>query len=304
MRVAVVGPTATGKSDLGLALAAALGGEVVNADAMQLYRGMDIGTAKLRPAERRGIAHHQLDVLDVTQDATVAAYQRHARADLDAIEGRGRTGVVVGGSGLYLRALLDVLELAPTDPAVRARLEAEVTTLGPGLLHDRLAALDPDAAAAIDRANARRVVRALEVVELTGGYTAHLPEPAAVAPTVQIGLDLAVEELDRRIEARVDRMWAAGLVEEVAALAPALGRTAVRAVGYAQVLPLLRGEVDEAGAREATVRATRRLARKQRTWFRRDPRVVWFDATDPDLVDRALDLVGDRTAGAGRTAAP
>lgn len=292
MRVAVVGPTATGKSELGLALAEALGGEVVNADAMQLYRGMDIGTAKLTVAERRGIVHHQLDVLDVGEEASVAAYQRHARADLAAIEARDRTGVVVGGSGLYVRALLDRMELAPTDPAVRARLESRLAELGPGLLHDELARLDPAAAEAIGRSNARRIVRALEVIELTGRpLRAALPEQEYVAATVQVGLDCARDVLDARIEARVDRMWAAGLVEEVRGLAGALGRTAGRAVGYAQVLSVLRGETDEASAREATVIATRRLARRQMGWFGRDRRVHWLDATDPDLVERALDVV-------------
>lgn len=288
----MVGPTATGKSELGLALAEALGGEVVNADAMQLYRGMDVGTAKLTVAERRGVVHHQLDVLEVGEEASVAAYQRHARADLEAIEGRGRTGVVVGGSGLYVRALLDRMELAPTDPAVRARLEARAAELGPGLLHDELARLDPAAAEAIGRGNARRIVRALEVIELTGRpYSAALPEQEYVAATVQLGLDCARDVLDARIEARVDRMWAAGLVDEVRGLADAMGRTAERAVGYAQVLAALRGDTDEASAREATVVATRRLARRQMTWFGRDSRVHWLDATAPDLVERALDVV-------------
>lgn len=292
VRVAVVGPTATGKSELGLALAEALGGEVVNADAMQLYRGMDVGTAKLTVAERRGVVHHQLDVLEVGEEASVAAYQRHARADLEAIEGRGRTGVVVGGSGLYVRALLDRMELAPTDPAVRARLEARAAELGPGLLHDELARLDPAAAEAIGRGNTRRIVRALEVIELTGRpYSAALPEQEYVAATVQLGLDCARDVLDARIEARVDRMWAAGLVDEVRGLADAMGRTAERAVGYAQVLAVLRGDTDEASAREATVVATRRLARRQMTWFGRDSRVHWLDATAPDLVERALDVV-------------
>jgi tRNA dimethylallyltransferase len=290
--VAVVGPTATGKSELGLALAEALGGEVVNADAMQLYRGMDVGTAKLAVAERRGVVHHQLDVLDVGEEASVAAYQRHARADLEAIEARGRTGVVVGGSGLYVRALLDRMELAPTDAALRARLEVRAAEHGPGLLHDELARLDPVAAEAIARTNTRRIVRALEVIELTGRpLRAALPEQEYVVPTVQVGLDCARAVLDARIESRVDRMWSAGLVAEVGGLADRMGRTAERAVGYAQVLAMLRGETDEATAREATVVATRRLARRQMTWFGRDPRVHWLDATDPDLVARAIDAV-------------
>ncbi len=300
--VAVVGPTATGKSELGLALAERLGGEVVNADAMQLYRGMDIGTAKLTVAERRGVPHHQLDVLDVGQDATVAAYQRHARADVAAITARGARPVAVGGSGLYVRALLDRMELAPTDPEVRDRLERRARTEGPGLLHDELAARDPRAAAGIGRANVRRVVRALEVIELTGRpYTARLPEHVYELPAVQIGLDCAREVLDERIGRRADRMWRRGLVQEVRDLAgPGLGgmgRTAARAVGYAQVLSMLRGELDEPAARAAVVSGTRRLARKQMGWFGRDPRVHWLDARDPDLVDRALELVAAADAG-------
>lgn len=297
--VAVVGPTATGKSDLGLALAEALGGEVVNADAMQLYRGMDVGTAKLTPAERRGIPHHQLDVLDVADDATVAAYQRDARADVAAIGARGHRAVVVGGSGLYVRALLDRLEMPPTDPEVRARLEERATREGPGLLHDALAALDPEAAARIDRANTRRIVRALEVIEITGRrYSATLPEHQAYeVPALQIGLDLSRGVLDARIERRVDRMWAGGLVEEAAGLAPRMGRTAARAVGYAQVLAMLAGETTEDEARTTTVLATRRLARRQMTWFGRDPRVHWLSADAGDLVDRALALVAAADAG-------
>lgn len=299
----MIGPTATGKSDLALALAEVLDGEVVNADAMQLYRGMDIGTAKLTVAERRGITHHQLDVLDVEDDASVAAYQRQARADLEAIENRGRRGVVAGGSGLYVRALLDELELAPVDPQVRERWEQAAAERGTGALADELARLDPAAAASIGRTNTRRIVRALEVIELTGRpWSATLPEPRYHRPVVQIGLDCAREVLDARITARVDRMWRSGLVDEVAGLADRLGRTAARAVGYAQVLPVLRGETDEASARQATVIATRRLARKQMGWFGRDPRVHWLDAADPGLVARALELVG--AADAGRLADP
>lgn len=297
--VAVVGPTATGKSDLGVALALALGGEVVNADAMQLYRGMDVGTAKLTEQERRGVPHHQLDVLDVAEEASVAAYQRHARADVAAVHARGGRAVVVGGSGLYVRALLDRLEMPPTDPVVRARLEARAREVGPGLLHDELAAVDPQSAARIDRANTRRIVRALEVIELTGRpFSASLPEPAAYElPAVQIGLDLDRAALDARVAARVDRMWTAGLVGEAAELAPRMGRTAARAVGYAQVLELLAGRTDEAAAREATVVATRRLARRQMTWFGRDPRVHWLPADAPDLLDRAIALVARADAG-------
>ncbi|MBC7289837.1 MAG: tRNA (adenosine(37)-N6)-dimethylallyltransferase MiaA [Actinotalea sp.] len=290
--VAVVGPTATGKSDLGVELAHALGGEVVNADAMQLYRGMDVGTAKLRPHERRGVPHHQLDVLEVEEDATVAAYQRHARADLAAVTARGARPVVVGGSGLYVRALLDRITFPPADPAVRAELEREAVERGPGLLHEELARLDPVAAARVDRANTRRIVRALEVVRLTGRpYSATLPEHVYEVPAVQIGLDCDRTVLDERIAARVERMWREGLVEEVRALAPRLGRTAARAVGYAEVLQLLQGRLTEEEARAAVAAGTRRLARRQMGWFGRDPRVHWLDARAPDLLDRARALV-------------
>ena len=290
--VAVVGPTATGKSDLAVDLALALGGEVVNADAMQLYRGMDIGTAKLTHGQRRGVPHHQLDVLDVRDEATVAGYQRHARADLAAITARGRRPLLVGGSGLYLRAVLDRLEIPPTDPVVRAGLEAELDDVGPRVLHRRLADADPAAAAAILPGNARRVVRALEVIAITGQpFSATLPAAEYAAPAVQLGLRLDRDELDRRIEQRVDRMWADGLVDEVRALLPAglaQGRTAPRALGYAQVLDLLAGRCTEPEAREATVRATRRFARRQESWFRRDPRIVWLQAAATDLLARAL----------------
>lgn len=295
--VAVVGPTATGKSRLAVALARRLDGEVVNADAMALYRGMDIGTAKPTLTERGGIPHHQLDVLDVTAAASVAAYQRHARTDLTAIAARGRTGVLAGGSGLYVRAALDRLDIPPTDPATRRRLETDLGHHGAPAMHARLAALDPPAAAAIDPRNGRRVVRALEVLELTGRrYAATLPARQYHAATVTIGLDLDVGRLDERIEARVARMWADGLLDEVAALATRglrAGRTARTALGYAQALEELAGRLTAAQAQEATAAATRKVARRQRSWFRADPRIHWLPADAPDLLDRALRLVGD-----------
>ena len=298
--IAIVGPTATGKSDLGLALAERLGGEIVNTDAMQLYRDMDIGTAKLTPDRRRGIPHHQLDVLGVDQDASVADYQRAARADLAAVEARGARAVAVGGSGLYVRALLDHMDFPGTDPDARARIEARVEVEGPRTLHDELARLDPVAAAGIGPRNTRRIVRALEVIGLTGRpYSASLPQHVYEVPAVQLGLDCDRAVLDARIEARVQHMWEAGLVEEVQSLAAhGIGRTASRAVGYAEVLALLRGELGPPEARAAVAAGTRRLARKQMGWFGRDPRVHWLDARDPALVDRALELVVAADAGA------
>lgn len=302
--VAIVGPTATGKSDLGLALAERLDGEIVNTDSMQLYRGMDIGTAKLAPAERRGIPHHQIDVLDPLEDASVADYQRDARADLRDISARGRRAVAVGGSGLYVRALFDHMDFPGTDPAVRARLEERVEAEGSRALHAELARLDARAAEGIGPRNARRVVRALEVIELTGRpYSSSLPQHVYEVPAVQIGLDCDRAVLDARIESRVDHMWEAGLVSEVEALAAhGFGRTAARAVGYAETLSLLAGELDEAAARAAIAAGTRRLARKQMGWFGRDPRVHWLDAQDPDLVEHALELVA--AADEGRLAPP
>ncbi|WP_449385363.1 tRNA (adenosine(37)-N6)-dimethylallyltransferase MiaA [Cellulomonas soli] len=297
--VALVGPTATGKSDLALALAHALGGEVVNTDAMQLYRGMDIGTAKLALAEREGVPHHLLDVLEPSQDATVADYQGRARAALLDIESRGARAIAVGGSGLYVRALLDHMEFPGTDPQVRERLEERVAREGARALHAELDRLDPVAAAGIGPRNARRIVRALEVITLTGRpYSAALPQHVYEVPAVQIGLDCDRTFLDARIEARVARMWDRGLVEEVETLSAAgLGRTAARAVGYAQVLAALRGELTPDEARAATAAGTRRLARKQMGWFGRDPRVHWLDARDPDLTSRALDLVARADTG-------
>lgn len=304
MVVAVVGPTATGKSELGLALAERFDAEVVNADAMQLYRGMDIGTAKLSQAERRGVAHHQLDVLDVAQEASVAAYQRHARADLVDVHDRGRRVVVVGGSGLYVRALLDRMEIPPTDPRLRAGLTARAERDGARVLHGELAGLDPEAAARIGPSNARRLIRALEVVLITGEpFPARLPEPVAEHRAVLIGLDCPRPVLDQRIAERTARMWRSGLVEEVRTLADrGMGRTASGALGYAQVLSLLRGETTEADAHATVVTGTRRLARRQMSWFGRDRRVHWLDATDDDLVDQAALLV--EAADAGTLAEP
>ena len=297
--IAVVGPTAAGKSEMSLGLALALGGEVVNADSMQLYAGMDIGTAKLSPGQRRGVPHHLLDIWDVREAANVATYQRLAREAIADIHARGRVPVLAGGSGLYLRAALDNLEFPGTDPVVRDRLEAELATAGAGVLHARLAALDPVAATAILPSNGRRIVRALEVIEVAGRpFAAVLPQYESRYPVVQLGLRVDRGELDRRIAERTARMWREGLVDEVAALERAglrEGRTASRALGYAQVLRFLAGEYDEDEARAQTILATRRFARRQEAWFRRDPRVIWLaaDVGDADaLLATALAACG------------
>ncbi|MEB3051635.1 tRNA (adenosine(37)-N6)-dimethylallyltransferase MiaA [Mycolicibacter sp. MYC123] len=293
--IAVVGPTGTGKSALALQLAENLGrsAEIVNADAMQLYRGMDIGTAKLTRAERGGIPHHQLDVLDVTATATVARYQQAAAADVEAIARRGAVPVIVGGSMLYLQALLDDWAFPATDAAVRGRYEQRLAEVGVAALHAELADADPAAAAAILPTDARRIVRALEVVELTGKPFA-ASAPSIGAPrwdTVIIGLDCATAILDQRLAARTDTMFDRGLVAEVQALlAVGLreGVTARRALGYAQVIADLDAGGDGAAAREPTFIGTRRYVRRQRSWFRRDHRIEWLDAAGDGLLDAAL----------------
>jgi tRNA dimethylallyltransferase len=292
--IAVVGPTAAGKSDLAVDLALSLGGECVNADSMQLYRGMDIGTAKLTPAEQRGVPHHLLDVWDVTVTASVAEYQKLARAVIDSVE----VPVLVGGSGLYVRAAIDDLEFPGTDPEIRARLEAELAERGLAPLYERLREQDPAAAAAILPSNGRRIVRALEVIEHSGRpFSATMPSFDAVYPSVQIGIEVPRPELDERIAVRVDRMWRAGLVDEVRTLLGrglAEGRTASRALGYAQVIRFLEGEWSEEQAIEETVRTTRRFARRQESWFRRDPRVCWLPYDAPDLLERSLARIAGR----------
>ncbi|MTD53562.1 tRNA (adenosine(37)-N6)-dimethylallyltransferase MiaA [Amycolatopsis pithecellobii] len=294
--IAVVGPTATGKSDLAVTLAIELGGEVVNADAMQLYRGMDIGTAKMTVAERRGIPHHLLDVLDVTEAASVAAYQRDARAVIERLRTEGKVPILVGGSGLYVQAVLDDLRFPGTDPAVRTRLEAEAAEAGAAVMHERLARLDPAAASVILPSNTRRIVRALEVIELTGEpFSANMPKPGPPRyETVLIGIDREPEELDKRVDLRVERMFAAGLVDEVRALAERglrEGKTASRALGYQQVLAELDGAGDFAAAAAATKQATRRFVRRQRSWFRRDARIVWFNGNDHDVAARVRSVL-------------
>ncbi|MEU7629213.1 tRNA (adenosine(37)-N6)-dimethylallyltransferase MiaA [Nocardia sp. NPDC049220] len=297
--IAVVGPTATGKSDLALDMAERLGGEIVNIDAMQLYRGMDVGTAKLPVARRRGIPHHQLDVLEVTATATVAAYQAAASTDVAAIMARGRVPVIVGGSMMYVQALLDQWDFPATDPAVRARWEAVLAEGGVAAVHAALREADPAAAATILPTDGRRMVRALEVVELTGRpFAASAPRIGQPRwGTIIIGVDRATAALDARIEQRTASMFAHGLVEEVRGL---IGRglregvTAKRAIGYAQVLSYLDNEYDLDDARERTLIGTRRYVRRQRSWFRRDPRVRWVDGADPDLVATTLALLDEK----------
>ncbi|GAA1810206.1 tRNA (adenosine(37)-N6)-dimethylallyltransferase MiaA [Luedemannella flava] len=290
--VAVVGPTATGKTALSLDLAEALGGEVVNADSMQLYEGMDIGTAKLRVGERRGIAHHVFDIWQVTEPASVAEYQARARAAITDIAARGRVPLLVGGSGLYIRAVLDDFSFPGTDPDLRATLEAELAEVGPGPLHARLASLDAAAAARILPSNGRRIVRALEVIELTGApFTAELPGERPYHPALQLGVDRDPADLDTRVNRRVELMWEEGLVAEVEHLIVRglrEGRTASRALGYQQVIAFLDGQCDEQTAAADTSRATRRFVRRQRSWFRRDPRITWLNAASPDVVTTAM----------------
>ena len=293
--IAVVGATATGKSGLAIELARALGGEIVNADSMQLYQDMDIGTAKEPEAARQGVPHHLLDIWPVTQTANVADYQKLARAAIDEIMARGRVPILAGGSGLYVRAALDDLDFPGTDPVIRSRLEDELARLGAAALHARLAGLDPAAAAAILPGNGRRIVRALEVIEISGRpFSATMPAYQQNRPAVQIGLTLPRPELDRRIAARVDRMWQAGLEGEVRSLAAqglCDGQTASRALGYQQMLRYLDGEWTLDRAREETIKATRRFARRQESWFRRDPRVRWLDAIPAEtLLPEALRL--------------
>ncbi|MDR0593016.1 MAG: tRNA (adenosine(37)-N6)-dimethylallyltransferase MiaA [Bifidobacteriaceae bacterium] len=295
--IGIVGPTATGKSELAVELAERLGGEVVNGDAMALYRGMEVGTARLPADRRRGIAHHQIDVLDVTEEASVAAYQRHARDDIGGIRRRGHQPLLVGGSGLYIRAVTDQIDFPGQDPAVRAKWEDLGVRLGGPGLHAELAERDPAAAGAINPGNVRRLVRALEVIELTGRpFTARLPDHTSWRPVRLVGLRLDLAELDRRIDRRARAMIEGGLLDEVARLVAAGlrdGRTASRAIGYRQGLAVLDGLATPAQAQAEIALATRRLARRQLKWFRRDPRIVWLDAAGPDLAGRTLAALDD-----------
>lgn len=289
--LAVVGPTASGKSALAVAVARRLpAAEIVGTDSMQAYRGMDIGTATPTESERGGVPHHMIDVWDPRAAVSVAEFQAAARTAIDGIIARGATPIVVGGSGLYVAAVLDDLRFPGTDPVVRARLEADLERDGAAALHARLCAVDPAAATEILPSNGRRIVRALEVIEITGGpFTARLPDPVDVYPCVRIGLSVPRPVLDERIAERVDRMWADGFVDEVRRL-PELSDapTASRALGYRQVLDLIAGRLTEEQARDATIAATRRFARRQDRWFRRDPRIQWHPYDSPTLVDEVV----------------
>ncbi len=300
--IAVVGPTGSGKSDLAVSLALALDGEVINADSMQFYRGMDIGTAKISMAERRGVPHHLLDILDVTEEASVADFQQLARDAIKDIHSRGKRAILVGGSGLYVRAALDVLEFPGTDPTVRARLEADLATLGPGVLRERLHAVDPVSANRLG--DERRMVRALEVHELTGRpFSSFMPTREYHRPAVQIGLAVDREQLRTRLADRVHHMVAAGLLEEVRRLDAAglrEGRTAPRALGYAQFLRVLDGTSTVSLAADETIVATRQFARRQLTWFRADPRISWVDWQDPALLAKAVQLANSSTSEPSR----
>jgi tRNA dimethylallyltransferase len=290
--VVIVGPTAVGKTDLSLDVAQHLNAEIINADSMQLYRGMDIGTAKVPLDERRGIPHHMLDVLEVTETANVADYQRAGREIIDDIHARGKRVVVVGGSGLFVQGLLEDMQFPASDPEVRERLTLEAEQFGAQAMYDRLQALDSRAAANVLPTNVRRIVRALEVIELTGeAPTTTLQQLDEVVPSVRIGLRRDRADLDQRIEARVEVMWQQGLVEEVRSLEKfglREGVTASKALGYAQVLDFLASEITESEAKERTVSSTRRYVRRQESWFNRDPRINWVRADSPELFAQVL----------------
>ena len=287
--IVICGATATGKSDIALDIAEQIGAEIINADSMQLYRGMDIGTAKLKVSERRKIAHHMLDVLDVTEDSTVAWYQERARSAIAEIHSRGLHAVIVGGTGLYIKAILDDLNFPDTDPQVRANLEKLGEEFGAHYLFERLEELDPAAALAIDRANIRRIIRALEVIEITGKpFTANLPreDSSRFPDALQFGLVMDREHLRDRIDLRVDRMWQEGFVAEVDQLITQgirRGTTAQRALGYSQILAMRDGKLSEDEAKEETKRASRQYARRQETWFSRDQRIQWVATHQPRL---------------------
>lgn len=301
--IAIVGPTATGKSDLAVEVAHQLGGsesaEIINADAYQLYRGMDIGTAKISQSEQQGIQHHLFDVLTPLQDSSVATYQEQSRSVLRSIEERGKRAIVVGGSGLYVRAMLDDMNFPGTDPAVRAELEERAERVGTRTMFNELREKDPAASDSIGPHNVRRIIRALEVIALTGApYSANLPKQEYVHDTITLGLDFDRAMLDARVEQRVHKMIELGLVEEVRSLnEQGLGVTARRAVGYAEILEYLAGEITLVEAAEQIIANTRRLTRKQMGWFGRDPRIQWLQGDSKNLVEEAIAVISDADQG-------
>lgn len=287
--IIICGATATGKSSLAINLALEIGAEIINADSMQLYRGMDIGTAKVSPEERRGVPHHLLDILDIRESASVAYYQELAREKISEIWARGNPAVIVGGTGLYIKSIVDEMNFPDTDPSIRARLEKEAELFGAAAMFTRLQEEDPEAASTIDSANTRRVIRALEVIETTGKpYSANLPEDVSTRypDALHVGLEVARESLAPRIQRRVDLMWEQGFVSEVRSLIShglLEGATAQKAIGYSQIIAFLNGEIDEQAARELTVTATRQYVRRQETWFKRDSRITWLAEDQPHL---------------------
>ena len=293
--IAIVGPTAVGKTSLSLEIAEKLSAEIINADAMQIYKGMDIGTAKLALSERRGIIHHQIDVLDPEEEASVSAYQKQTREIINDLLNKKVQPMLVGGSGLYVNSVLEDLEFPGTNLEIRAKYEEILEDQGVEVLYAMLERIDKEAAQNILPNNARKIVRALEVNELTGNnFNAKLPEPSPVFSDVRIALDMPRDLLDARIAERVHQMFKDGFVEEVKSLEPKLrkGKTALRALGYSQVLSLLNGEITEQEAITLTINATKKFARRQLSWFRRDPLIHWLDATSPQLLDQSLRLIG------------
>ena len=293
--IAIVGPTAVGKTSLSLEIAEKLSAEIINADAMQIYKGMDIGTAKLALSERRSITHHQIDVLDPEEEANVSAYQKQTREIINDLLNKKVQPMLVGGSGLYVNSVLEDLEFPGTNLEIRAKYEEILEEQGVEVLFEMLTRIDKEAAQNILPNNARKIVRALEVNELTGNnFNAKLPEPSPIFSDVRIALDMPRDLLDTRIAERVHQMFKDGFVEEVKSLEPKLrkGKTALRALGYSQVLSLLNGEITEQEAITLTINATRKFARRQLSWFRRDPLIHWLDATNPQLLDQSLRLIG------------
>ena len=292
--IALVGPTAVGKTALSLDLALELSAEIINADAMQIYKGMDIGTAKLPLSQRRGVIHHQIDVLDPTAEANVSQYQKQTREIIRELLNRKVQPILVGGSGLYVNSVLEDLEFPGTSLELRAKYEELLEEKGVEHLFEMLEEIDPLAAENILPNNARKIVRALEVNELTGKrFNAKLPEPSPIFPDVRIALDMPRDLLDKRITERVHQMFADGFIDEVQKIEESLrkGKTSLRALGYSQVLSYLAGEIQKEEAITLTINATKKFARRQLSWFRRDPLIHWLDATNSDLFEQSMKLI-------------